>query len=508
MTSDSFATLPLSALMIALSALPWGCRCDPSPAPVAERNGPGGVGGQARLADAADDDPGPSAIVLVVVDAMRADFMPFLGHTPNTAPFIDAVLADSVIFENAYATSSWTVPSMASIHTGAYPSSHGVVTGDIGLNKGRRSFAQPVLPDTFTTMAEAARGSGYTTIGVAANQHLSAELGFGQGFDHYSPEARFENARFLNRRIERYLEEAFGKAWETEWKRSKMFMWLHYFDPHDPYTTRVPWVRVFAPGYLERPDEYPANMMIKRIKRRFRPDEDYRNKATPLYEAEIAFWDDQLNRLARKMGLWGDDVLLILTSDHGEEFGEHGDMGHGNGLHEEVVRVPLAVRWPKGLKGPRRVAEPVSLVDLYPTVVELAGLERPAGLQGRSLARLLRGEPDDAKSAVFMELHPTRVPAAAWRKGGYKLIRTADDKKKGGCGYELFDLVSDPGERLDIGRKNPKMLDGLRTELEAFSASLPPPPSAELKHIEDELFMQQLINMDYVKDDRPASKGD
>jgi len=456
-----------------------------------------------KAAPSAVDDPAPAAIVLVVVDTLRADFLPFYGHTPNAAPFVDAMLRDAIVFDNAYSTSSWTVPSMASLHTGVYPSSHGIVRGDITRTKeGSRVFAQPVLPASFTTLAEMLQSDGWTTIGVPANQHLDKQFGFGQGFDRYPKKAHFEDARRVNRTVEKFLAATFGRQRPASWLSSKTFLWVHYFDPHDPYTPRIPWSRVFAPDYLVHPDQYPAYMAMRRIKAKFKPDEAFRRLAVPLYESEIAFCDDQLNRLAKKIGVVADDVLFIFTSDHGEEFGEHGGMGHGIGLQEEVMRVPLAVRWPRGgFSGPKRISAPVSLVDLFPTIAELAGAKAPSGLQGLSLVPLLRGALGDAQRPLLMELDPPKPNAKAWRRGRYKLIRTVDAHAPGGFGIVLYDLETDPGERTDISQTKPEVAQQLAKALDEFVRALPAAPTAKVRRVDDEMLLQQLINMDYVRDD-------
>jgi arylsulfatase A-like enzyme len=504
MTSIPQRAFGRRAVVLAAAIVALGCARQCSGDGEAERPMPETTSKTRRAASpdagTAPDDGRPAAIVLVVVDTLRADFLPFYGHSPDTAPFLEKMLADAVIFDNAYAPSSWTVPSMASLHTGLYPSTHGAVAGGINIDKGRTTFLQPVLPQEVTTLAESIRGAGYRTIGVVANQHLGPTLGFAQGFDTYNPDVRFDNARRLNRVIEGLLSQSCGESWSSRWRRTKTFLWLHYFDPHEPYAPRIPWTRVFAPDFFEHPEAYPANMLIAHIKKKFRPNAEFKAKAAPLYESEIAFWDDQFHRLSREASLDSDDVLLVFTSDHGEEFAEHGDMGHGNGLYEEVVHVPLAIRWPHGgFRAPRRVSAPVSLVDLFPTIAEIAKAAVPPRLPGRSLVPILRGADGDAERPLYMELKPPNPDTTAWRQGRYKLIRRADTSRGGGRGDALFDLQSDPQESKDIARTRPDVARRLGTQLDAFVRSLPPPPSKEVKVIEDEQLLQQLINMDYVR---------
>jgi arylsulfatase A-like enzyme len=447
----------------------------------------------------------PDAVVLIVVDTLRADFLPFYGHTPNTAPHLDEALRDAIIFDHAYATSSWTVPSMASLHTGVYPSSHGVIKGDILVRKeGSRSIGQPVLPGKFTTIAEMLRSAGFTTIAVPANQHLDKQFGFAQGFDRYPKDSYFQDARRVNRKVEKFLGEAFGRVRWEDWLTSKTFLWVHYFDPHDPYTPRIPWSRVYAPDYLKNPNKYPAYMPIRRIKNRWQPNEEYRQLATPLYESEIAFNDAQIERLADKIRLFSDNVLVIFVSDHGEEFADHGNLGHGFSLYEEVVRVPLAIRWPKGLKGPKRISTPVSLLDVFPTIAELAGATAPKELQGNSLVPLMRGAPGDPERPLLMEVFPPRPFIKALRKGRYKLLRTYEGETPetpGAFSDSLYDLETDPKERVDIAKSKPDITAELAGELDELLIGLAPPPTVKMKQIDDEQMLQQLINMDYVRDD-------
>ncbi len=414
--------------------------------------------------------PSPAAVVLITVDTLRGDFIWHPGGGAET-PFLDHLAAGGVVFDSAYATSSWTAPSMASLFTSLPPSSHGVT----GIwNEAHHSLEQHLLPPSLTTLAESFQKAGYVTIGMPANLHLSHDLGFAQGFDYYAGQAGFVDARRLNNKVRLALIGAFGDEWSHIWKSRKAFLWVHYFDPHFPYSAREPWVTRYAPEYASAPSAFDIPTSWPELQSRYpHPVPADMARIIPLYASEISFLDDQLHVLSDRLGLEDEDVLLIFTADHGEEFAEHGAMGHGQGLHEELVHVPLLIRWPAGIAGGRRIAAPVSLLDIYPTLLDLAGLSRQAGLLGQSLAGVLRGvglaAPTDP---VFSELLPPQGDVRSVRDGRWKLLRHNSDGRK-----QLFDLAADPSEQHDRASESPDIVRRLDALLTSREQSVPPPPS-------------------------------
>lgn len=434
----------------------------------------------------------PSVVVLVSVDTLRADFVSFDGHSPQTTPFMDSLARDGVVFTQAYSTSSWTPPAMGSLLTGLYPTSHGVTTGNIqNLNR----IVQPPLPNALTTLAEVFHQAGYTTIGVPANRHLMASLGFAQGFDDYYRQAAFRPAPGVNREVRRQLEKAFGPLWRYNWKQGKVFLWIHYFDPHDPYRPNLSWLDRYAPEYRRNPSAFPANMVMAELHKRFpQPDAAVAAKIRPLYEGEVAYWDRQFSILARELGLDADNVLLAFTADHGEEIAEHGNLGHSQSLHEELVRIPLLIRWPAGLPRGKRITAPVSLIDVYPTLVRLAGLHVPAAVQGRSLAAEMRGSKPDPKRPVFMELLPPKPHLLAMRAGRWKLIRSLDADRT----VNLYDLSSDPGEHHDIAATHGALVRSLQRRLAAWYKALPPAPYQAPVPLTNKKIEKELRSLGYI----------
>ncbi len=434
----------------------------------------------------------PSIVVLVSVDTLRADFVYFDGHQPVTTPFMDGLARRGIVFRTAYSTSSWTPPAMASLLTGLYPTSHGVTTGNIQhLDR----VDQRPLPRELTTLAEMFHRAGYTTIGVPANRHLMARLGFAQGFDHYYRDAAFLPAARVNDQVRKKLVEAFGSQWRRTWKRGKVFLWIHYFDPHDPYIARHPWIDRYAPGYLRHRREYPANLVMKEIKLRFpHPDAALGARIRPLYESEVSYWDAQFEQLATELGLADPEVLLAFVADHGEEMAEHGALGHSQSLHEELVRVPLMFHWPAGLPRAVQIMEPVSILDVMPTLADLAGISAPPGLQGRSLVGLMRGDDSRHPRPVYMELFPPKPHLLAIRMGPWKLIRDLGPS----AGVSLYDLPSDPGEHRNVAPAHRKLVSKLQRTMARWYRSLPPAPSQEDVPLKNKKIEEELRSLGYI----------
>ena len=437
--------------------------------------------------------PIPSAIVLVTVDTLRADRVSFGGYRLPTTPFLDRLASEGVVFERAYATSSWTPPTMASIFTGVPPMTHGVVSGEIAES---RALRQPVLPESLLTIAELASMSGFRTLGVASNRHLATDLGFAQGFDRYFDPPSFLGGSAVNDQVRRLLGEEFGADWKRDWRRRPLFLWLHYFDPHDPYIPFEPWMEAHAPGAVTRGPASPARTVMRELKVRFpKPDAALAEAIRPLYDSEIRRTDDFLEVLWKEMAP-DDNVLFVFTADHGEEIVDHGALGHSQSLYEELVHVPLFFWWPRGLPAGVRVAQPVSALDILPTVLELVGRPAPSTLAGRSLVPLWRaaaGTPAETRP-VFLELSPPKAFRWAVVDGNRKLIvdPTTPDSP------ELYDLVADPGELHNIAASAPVEVERLRGELRRWARKNPRAPDQRTRDRFDEELRKELEALGYL----------
>ncbi len=446
--------------------------------------------------------PRPSAIILVTVDTLRADRVSFDGYRLPTTPFLDRLAREGVTFERSYATSSWTPPTMASIFTGVPPMTHGVVSGEI---IDARAVRQPVLPESLSTIAELVGSLGFRTLGVASNRHLALDLGFGQGFDRYFDPPSFIGATVVNVQVRKLLAAEFGPDWARSWRSRPLFLWLHYFDPHDPYIPYDPWMAQHAPGIDVHDPLSPARLVMADLKQSFpRPDAALAEAIRPLYDSEIRRTDQLLS------DLWGelkpdDNVLFIFTADHGEEMVDHGNLGHSHSLYDELVRVPLLFWWPRGLPAGVRIGQPVSALDILPTILDLLGQGAPASLAGRSLAALWRSAPEGSAGAekrpVFLELEPPKPFRWAVVDGDRKLI--VDPATP--AAPELYDLKNDPGEKVNLAAREPEEVERLRAELRAWARKNPRAPDQRTRDRVDDELRKQLEALGYLGPTAPGA---
>lgn len=372
----------------------------------------------------------PSRIVLIVVDALRADHLPVYGYPKPTAPFVSRLAARGVVFERALAASTWTAPSMASIFTGLYPSQHGVRMGYAttreALLKGRTPGLNRI-PRSLETLPETLRRLGYKTYGLADNLNICEKMGFADGFDQFAS-FRYKSADALHAKLE---------EWQPDWAaQTKAFLYLHYMDTHRPYKPRERWLDASEP--------------------------DARMAA---YDSNIGFLDTKIEQLFQVLRL-EEDALVVITADHGEEFGDHGDVGHGPQLYQELVRVPLIVSAPARFS-PRRVADAVSTVDLLPSLRALLGdTAVTEGEQGKSFTALLEGRALPARAFFpmrFSDLSPKRTTRRAVVYGKWKYIVTHPPDTE-----ELYDLDADPRETTNLRDREPAALAQLRARLAEF----------------------------------------
>jgi arylsulfatase A-like enzyme len=315
-------------------------------------------------------------IVLITVDTLRADHLSCYGYERKTSPNIDKIAEQGIIFKNAIAPSSWTAPSMVSLFTSVYPGNHGVVHG-IGYEKNKTLYIQEVFSDKLTTLPEILQELGYTTFAVANNYHLSEKFGFARGFDYFiSPPCLPANA--VNKII---------YSWGEKIKNSnKYFLWIHYFDPHYPYHPRTPWV-----------DRYTNKTLTKKLKLHkkktwdsvlrliplFQKNPEILSNFVALYDSEINFVDSFIGELFKRLQC-DKDTLIIITADHGEEFLEHGYVGHGENLYQETIHIPLILKLPYS-DTKRMFERQVNLIDIMPTILQMLEINAPEYFLGNPL---------------------------------------------------------------------------------------------------------------------------
>ena len=405
----------------------------------------------------------PPNVLLVVVDTLRADRVGFAGSRRGLTPFLDRLAATGTVFERAYATTSWTLPSVASLFTSRYALQHGVVR-----------FRSPLAEDE-RTLAEALAARGFASGGFSANFLLADALGFGQGFDHWqalvgdlSPGGEpYASAGELRGRALAWLDGLARPAGDP------VLLYLHFMEPHSPYSPPEPFRSRFlprgaAPEQVRLAEERMRALQVEAI------SAEQAAILAALYDAEVAALDRELETVFAELGARGflERAVVVVTADHGEEFREHGGLVHGRSLFEEVVRVPLLVLAP-GRPGGRVVQEPVSLIDVAPTVLELLRLPSEAAFEGRSLVPLIDGGAREP-APVLLELAANTDAAADLRVHALGIVR-GDRKLLLGPGEDagaLFELEHDPGERSPLDPAASAEGSALREELEAARSRL------------------------------------
>jgi len=379
-------------------------------------------------------------VVVVSIDTLRRDHVSLYGYPRDTTPGLAALATEAVVFEDAVSTSSWTLPAHASLFTSNYPSAHGAVNLHVGLS--------PSWPTLVTEL----QANDFTTQAFVTHVYLSREYGFGEGYDHleYLPETRAEQ---VTDRAVRFLS-AMGDR--------DFFLFVHYYDPHWHYDPPAPYDTTFDPAY-----EGHASGIWWEFKKldaeTINPRDLHHIKA--LYDGEIRYTDHHVERLMREMKQLGvfDKSLIVVTSDHGEEFLEHGSWEHQKTLYEEQLRIPLIVKLPYGKGAGRQVDGQVSLLDVAPTVIGVLGLTPPPSFRGRDLFD--NGSPERRESWAETE-HTI--------DGSHKLaLRLGEGERKGifslrdgSRTLELFDLHEDPGEHHPI--EDERMRAAFEGRLETF----------------------------------------
>jgi arylsulfatase A-like enzyme len=392
------------------------------------------------VADAAANARRPN-VVIISIDALRADHLSCYGYARPTSPRIDDFARSAVLYEHSVSQASSTHPSMASMLTSEYPSAFS-----------GRPFKY--VPYSVATVAEAMRNAGYTTGAVVSNVWLKSNLGFDQGFEHYDQDSAMSEFYADRGRVDwKNASQVSDAALDFLKKhgRERFFLWLHYLDPHHPYEPQPPFDKKFAQPRKDH-EELIARLHALTTEEQTRlltrlgdgeepmPAETFQ-AVVDQYDGEIAFTDVQVGRVLDTLESLGvaDDTMVVITADHGEEFREHGRWGHGVTLYEEVVHVPLIVRYPGSTEG-RRVTDTVRTLDVAPTALAVAGLPVPSSMRGSDLRRLSERADRSAVSVC------PRTAQLSVQTDGWKLI-TAE---RGHGSPSLYNLAADAAEKNDL----------------------------------------------------------
>ena len=396
----------------------------------------------APLATALDPGKGRS-VILIVLDTLRSDHMSLHGYERATTPFLERLGRESLVFDRAYVPASWTRASVASLFTSRLPESHGC--------EGRDGMLAPQVE----TLAEVLSTEGYDTVAVVANGNVVGRWGFDQGFDDF----RFVPAAARRPYADAAKMDPVVRRAAATLGESPFFLYLHYVDPHDPYFVH-PGFEYTDPAYAGPIDGSRATLIPFNRRRPTRADIA---QVEALYDGEIAWLDDHLATLAAHLAETGllDRAWLVVTSDHGEGLWRHRTRAHGHEVYDEQLRVPLIIRPPGGMQTGQRLADPVSLIDVAPTLLELVGLAPPAAFEGRSWAPFLRGTGAAPIRPIVVDEELDVFRMGAIIDGDAKLI--ADYGRET---FELYDLASDPDEQHAETASSPDALTGAARRLE------------------------------------------
>ncbi len=409
--------------------------------------------------ETAPPNPGPFArnLILISIDTLRADRLGTYGYQRETSPFLDEFASKGVVFDNARTPASWTIPAHGSMLTGLYPRAHGL-----------RGFKDR-LPSDVTTLAQRLHRAGISTIGFSNIWIIDAGRGFDRGFDQFSltmPKLDgIGAAPKINRKAARFIAAN---------RDGRFFVFLHYYDVHSHYRPMDLYERMFA-GPYDGPADGTTEQMEKHRSGKVSLSERDVAHLSDLYDGGIRQMDAELKRFFTHLENNGvlDDTLVIITSDHGEEFLDHGLFLHGANLYEETVRVPMILRGP-GVPAGRHVEAPASLVDITPTVLSLMGVAPATDVDGVDLSLAWRApEALDAGRPFFFETDQWKPNTDELRWAilvGDQKLHVADGIEES----ETYDLAVDPGEQDKLARAN----DALRRQLDEYRAAGRKPEAA------------------------------
>jgi choline-sulfatase len=427
--------------------------------------------------------PGSRPNVLIyTIDTLRADHASLYGYGRDTTPFLKKLGASGIVFNDCQTQAPWTKASIASLMTSLYSFTHGIVN-DVDT-----------IPDSATTLAEQLRAGGYVTASIVSNPFVGRATGLQRGFDYM-----LEYPVVLRRRT-----EAADRATDSAALNKVVFPWLelhhdepfflyaHATDPHAPYRPPPPFDGKFANpaetaafdrsySGFEDSRQYGGGAVFSRescVKAGLNPDK-FIHEAIDRYDGEILHNDHSLELLVNKLKELGilQNTLIIVISDHGEEFWDHGWTAHGQSLYQELAHCAFVMWNPHLLPTPRRIDNPVQLIDVMPTVLDLLGLRIPQIVEGQSLAPLARGRPFQRRSPVMTSrfAHPGAQPDGPIRENRtdtfalidakWKLIYRDKAAKAGLNRVELYDRVADRAERRNVAAQHPREVERMMTEV-------------------------------------------
>ena len=393
--------------------------------------------------------PAKNAIV-VMIDTLRADHVSVYANTRVQAPALDAFAKGGVVFERYSAVEDWTKPSCATMLTGLYPNTH-KTQSDSGK-----------LPGSVKMVSEEMKAQNVATGAFIANGYVSGKFGFEKGWDAYTNYIR-ENKRT---EAEHVFADAFQWIEQKALGAERFYAYVHTIDPHVPYDPPEAFLKLYEKEpYTGSIAPRSTAKLLEGIKKgTFTPSPADKRHIRALYDGEISYHDKWFGDFMDKLDKAGllEDTVVMVVSDHGEEFWEHGNVGHGHQIHQELIHVPFIMSWKGSLPEGARVADNQDHGSLVPTLFDAMGLKLPAYLEGSSVLGVARGEATPAPAAGFSTHQGERE--AAWC-GRYKLLQ------RGPISTSLFDVDGDPGCQNNLKTSHPIALTTMRAVLGQFQGA-------------------------------------
>jgi len=377
-------------------------------------------------------------VILISVDTLRADHLGTYGYVKDISQGIDSFSRDSILFKNAIAQAPDTLRSHASMFTSLIPTHH-------GASRSPKFGSQSPLPKNILTLAEILKGQGYSTVSYNDGGQVAAVFGLNQGFDIYKS---FESRKF---------SEIFKAAirWLENHRTEKFFMFLHSYEVHVPYTPEARFLKLLEDhysGHLSSPNSrhLPSHIhgkIVQKInERKLEMSAKDLEHIINTYDAEIMSMDESFDDFIEYLKTRGiyDDTIIVFTSDHGEEFYEHGWVGqHSHTLYDELLKVPLIIKLPNSQDAGEVVESQVRSIDIAPTVLEILGIDVPSQFEGTSLLGILRNKSP----------HPLMAVSERGHKNKRASIRTGDWKYYQG---RLYNILEDPSEQFNLSIEYPR----------------------------------------------------
>ncbi len=395
------------------------------------------------------DRPRLPNVILISLDTVRADHLSVYGYHRPTTLNLARLAQEGVVFEQAFTPTPWTVPAHMSLFTSLYPSVHLIthLTPQSDMSK---------------MLSEMLKDAGYQTAAFVAPV-LSEDYGFSKGFDHYF---RAERVRPADIMVDRALEWLAQNPSKPVIRTQPFFLFLHLFDAHHPYQPPWPFDTAYAPAYRSN---------IREISRShpYEQDKDLSaeelTEVVALYDGEIAYADFAIGRFLDELEVLGlyHSSLIVVLGDHGEGFLEHGLMNHGNSVYDELIRIPLMVRFPGARHAGERIGEPVQLIDVTPTILEEVGMMPQPSMQGALLL-----DPLPATGSRHFA-YASEAFAACLRTSSWKLIENPPSRfekipRAKRVKYELYDLEEDPTEQNNLAAALPDRVGSMARKLHAL----------------------------------------